>query len=238
MAAEHTLAAYREGIETLLDQWGRVDGFQAKPRDIPRLRVLAGLCAASHDQARTALLLWDNGMLRQSAPLVRVAFECALRAAWTAHYGVEDFLADANLAHHKRVSEAVAAFGQRRPGDVQRLVELAENDEERRKAIDLKSLCDKIHGGGDLYYVYRALSGESHPGWPVVGRHFYDQDGQLGIRHDVVTSQHDEFWGWVLLASLVWCSRAVDDIDQEHPRRSTVRDVALDHDVPLITFKR
>lgn len=69
----------------------------------------------------------------------------------------------------------------------------------------MPNLCDKVHGQG-LYFIYRLLSGESHPGWPIIGRHFNEDDGRLEVRTEARATDLDLFWGWVLLASLLWDS--------------------------------
>lgn len=239
MDANHTLAEYRRAVEDFLTEWDALTGFQTSKADLaPRLRIVAGLCADVHEQARTALVLWDSKMVFQSAPLVRVAFESAMRAAWTAEYGADEFLADAERSSYLHLQQAKRSLPRLSPAAQEMLDEFASSEETRRKATSMEALCRKIHEGDGLYLIYRMLSGQCHPGWPIVGRHMEQRDGVLGLRKRPTDAEIDGFWAWVMVASLLWANRALDDIDEGNPRRRALRRVAQHFDVVKINFKR
>src|SRR5687767_4245642 len=105
--ADEYAAAIR-GILTLLDGIGsaRVGHRKAK-----HLQLLHGLAMQSMCMARAALLLIDNGMVAEAAPLVRVALEHAVAIQWIliVPNGADEFVRHASFKNSKyrQVVEAV-----------------------------------------------------------------------------------------------------------------------------------
>ncbi len=174
-------AQLRSAVQELIDLWtGRGvaqplhqpaarKGKRFTGHDVARLSAIVGLTRHVHETAEAIVLLVDAGHANAAIPLVRLAYESALTAAWLAQSD-EDHGIRALLHEHTRQRAALKADAFKAASDVFRegASEIADADPSAftgstDNARQFHEIClDLTPAGKDAYIIYRALSAYSH----------------------------------------------------------------------------
>jgi len=197
------------------------------------LPVVHGLAAHAHTLGAIVLDLYEQGKMFAAMPLVRTVYESAIQAQWLAQ-SKEAIAAFANedLRHRQRLSaELHSAASQAFQSGASNLAHLDMDALETSadpQARDFRDLChDLTPGGHDAYIIYRAMSMEAHPSVLVVDQYVHPTKKEPGITLLLEPKRsNSEAWLVLVVASFVWAARAVDFFDQDHLRRSALREAA------------
>lgn len=221
----------------LLRDWYADDGVEfrvrgaARPTTAPQLAVVHGLCAHVHALADTALDLLDEGKVLQSLPIVRAAYEAALKAQWTAQTGdgaaaVMNEDMRQRRSHIRTLEKSVSTVFRETAPKIEAM--LGEKRESASSARSFEDICQDLEGvGHDGYAIYRALSHLSHATVLVVDQYLGPaDDAAMSLRREPVQPDAPT-WTFMTVASLVWAARALDFLDGAHARRNKLRAAAL-----------
>ncbi|WP_430336264.1 hypothetical protein [Rhodococcus sp. ACT016] len=149
-----------------------------------RLHSVSGLAAHAYRTGEVAAQLICDGQWLEAAPLVRLSFECAITAQWSALVpdGVqallnEDYRSRRLMADTLRQSRSWAASGLEvpTPGD--------EDHESfsNAQARSFKQMCDDLEPGGvEAYSCYRTMCWFSHP-HQLRHRSLRERDGATAV---------------------------------------------------------
>lgn len=220
----------------LLDGWeARVDvpltGTRRRPFSPQLLAVAHGLAAHTHYIATPALDLIGMGRVLASLPLIRAAYESAITAQWVVQTGdgAAAFVnEDLRQRRNHVTSLEKAASETLRGASAEVAAQLMDELETTSSARRFDEICaDLTPGGQDAYVVYRSLSHLSHASVLVADQYLeaLEVSPHLALRTEPAEPDAPT-WTHILAASLVWAGRAVDILDQNHPRRAALRRAA------------
>lgn len=235
----------RHRLEELTELWehgaGRVTMLR-RDGEIVGLTIygLASHCVAL---ARAVRILDDAGEGAQIVPLVRQMLECMITAVWVQTYGSRAAIklqredARARVAAFKQFVKAGAS----EDGSASRWQEEVEwLDPLTTKASEkLYERCDELEGFEGHYAMYRALSALSHAGAMVVDLYAHEGPGSQGEPGEgLVLSTRAKEWARVevLRFALVYLLSALyawDTYEQNHPRRTRLKQIGAEMGVPL-----
>ncbi|MDH6681023.1 hypothetical protein M2284_005266 [Rhodococcus sp. LBL1] len=196
-----------------------------------RLHSVSGLAAHAYRTGEVAAQLIRDGQWLEAAPLVRLSFECAITAQWSALVpdGVqallnEDYRSRRLMADTLRQSRSWAASGLEvpTPGD--------EDHESfsNAQARSFKQMCDDLEPGGvEAYSYYRTMCWFSHPTNYVTDRYANETVPPLRLRRtpreDAATAHIFEYLG---VLALVLAASALNHLDADKVHADEIAQVA------------
>lgn len=224
-------------IRELVDGWhSRPDFAVFRVSDQPTSIAILTFATHVHRVAPVVVDLLEAGLVLESTPLLRLAYECALTAQWLKQVpdGVAGFVNEGvrqRRAVAATLREASFTFGHELAQQVsQNLPADPMDSTSNASARQFAQLCEDLAGvGRDGYALYRLLTQYSHPSMYLSDLYLslaperpdgppdYDPGAQLEAK---------AAWAHLMCSSLVWAGRAVDMADRNHPRRSELRDAA------------
>ena len=239
-------SALHEVVVELGAVWHEFDGAQSLHQpavrrgkkfvgsDLARMTAVWGLACHVHETARAIILLHDNNMMNQAIPLVRLAYENSLTAAWLVQskdqHGIRAFLHEYNrtrAALKKDVLESFSAtFREGAPGITD--AEPADFEGSADSVRRFGDVClDLAPGGKDAFVYYRILSAYSHAS-PNVADLYFQRSGDGPVPE--YTGPQEALGAPLLLfltgASMLWAGRAFTYMTQEKQHRSRIRSIA------------
>lgn len=194
-----------------------------------RLLVLHGLVAHTLNCADTAVMVIEQGRHHAAKPLVRVALEHAIVAQWVHQHpeGIDAFLSKANKSYrtyYRSASKVVQI-----PKDVQASFDAMPDPGEIPSAVsNFEQTCRVFDPSGNLYLVYRTLSGAVHPGNATLrdylqGDPYTNEDLAL-LTYPEERDTRPDLWAAALAAVLA--SAVYEDIRRGKPLKAKVCDIA------------
>lgn len=228
--AQSLLGGWRRSIQ------GRVEFSQPGMRTNPgRFVAIRSLAAHTHTSTATVVALLRAGDTLSAMPVVRLAFECALRSMWLA---LTDDAGEAFYNEFGRGRKAVAKTLSEAESEILRdgasSVYGAEVYRERltsssdEQAAKFFMMCHDLVGGADLYVYYRLMSEFCHPSLRIVEHYVEPNETFTDVGRLLVQPQPTDPFIWAKMAtqSLVWAGTAVDYIEVTRRRRSELREAA------------
>lgn len=240
-------SALHEVVLELGDTWLEFDGaqdlYQPAVRrgkkflgsDVARMTAVWGLACHVYEAARAITLLLDSGMANQAIPLVRLAYENALTAAWLVQrkeqHGIQAFLHEYNRTRAALKKDALdsvsATFREGAPAIVD-----AEPSEFEGSADSVRrfgDIClDLTPGGKDAFIYFRILSSYSHASPNVADLYFQQSESDGGapryVAHQVALDK--DLLLFLTAASMVWAGRAFTYLTQDKQHRNRLRSIA------------
>lgn len=204
--------------------------------DASRMMSVYGLARHVHETARGIDMLVKAGQANAAVPLVRVAYESALTAAWlvqsSGDHGVK-----ALLHEHARTRLALKKDSMKALSDVFRsgADEIADVDPEifkdtRDSARQFYQLClDLAPGGQDAYIHFRLLSAYSHASVDVVELYLHpiEPENRLpAFRAEPRAAFPNDTLLFFTAASMVWSGRAYSYLTHDRRHRAVLRQSA------------
>lgn len=189
--------------------------------------LVYGLAAHTHLLGHAVADLLEQGHSLQAQPLVRLMYECSLRAQWSALTPDSPQALSNELARLQRAlsSELEQAGSQiLREGAGTLPYEHAEQLETAAAAAakNFKTMCSELAVGSDAYIYYRLLSELAHPSIRMVDRWVKedrsDERVSAVLRVEADQPASDMLSGFATY-SLVWAGSAYDYLLAGHPRR-------------------
>ncbi|WP_157156207.1 DUF5677 domain-containing protein [Diaminobutyricimonas sp. LJ205] len=238
----------RELIDDLLTQWEDASqprtlhqpadrrGQRVTGSDASRIMSVYGLARHVHETARAIDVLIKAGHANAAIPLVRVAYESALTAAWLVQskgdHGIKAFLHE-----HSRIRLALKKESLKALSDIFRTGadQIADADPElfkdtRDNAQRFYQLClDLAPGGQDAYIHYRLLSAHSHASIDVVDLYLHPMapNHQVPSFRAVPQAAHpNDTLLFFTAASMVWAGRAYSYLTRDKQHRTALRQSA------------
>lgn len=198
-----------------------------------RFVVVYGLACHADMLSREVLPLLDTTDPRPrlaAVAIVRAIFEAGLTAQWISRTP----LAELRIAkRHRDVQREITS--ELRQSSVPLLrdsVDIREGwydesefvtDPSMPPSASVKSICDGLEGGVDLYLIYRMLCGNVHPGVEAIDPWLSastNDESKVLIRVDPHEQWRGELLSFVCLWGVLWSSIALDDLVKNHPRRN------------------
>lgn len=234
----------RTMLEELQGQWAEFGGPQplhqpASRRggaftraDLARITAVYGLTRHVHETARAIGVLLDNDLTNSAIPLVRLAYESALTAAWLVQskddHGISAFLHEYNRTRAALQKDALEAAsmvfreGAKQVSDADPKAFEGSNDSVRR----FHDIClDLAPGGKDAFVYYRLLSGYSHASVNVSDLYF--EPPPVGEPMPAYRDPREALGKPILLflttSSMVWSARAFSYLSGDKQHRSRLR---------------
>lgn len=203
--------------------------------DLARMTAVWGLACHVYETARAIDVLLDTRMPNQAIPLVRLAYENALTAAWLVQskdqHGITAFLHEYNrtrAALKKDALDAVSATFRDAAPDITNA-----DPSEFKSSIDsvqrFRGIClDLSPGGMDAYIYYRILSSYSHASVNISDLYFQQSDDGGKVPNYVGRQEAlgKPFLLFLTAASLVWAGRAFTYMTQDKQHRNRIRKAA------------
>ncbi|MEX1077576.1 MAG: DUF5677 domain-containing protein [Homoserinimonas sp.] len=201
--------------------------------DASRIVSVYGLSRHVHETASAICMLMKAGYGNAAIPLVRVAYESALTAAWLVQskgdHGIKAFLHE-----HSRIRLALKQDSLKALSDIFRTgaYEIADADPElykdtRDNAQRFYQLClDLAPGGQDAYIHYRLLSAHSHASIDVVDLYLHSMapnDRVPSFRAVPDAAFTNDTLLFFTAASMVWAGRAYSYLTQDKQHRTALR---------------
>lgn len=237
--------AITEIARSLIDSWDGHEGKRefAQRGQAPspaRFVTIYGLTAHAYRLGSVVLDLLDDGRELECFPVLRLAYECAIKTQWVAQAGdgAEAFVNE-SLRQRRAAAKTLAAGGSEIMRDAgQRM--LSEEDENHATSSNAQAryfeqMCtDLTPGGHELYAYFRLLSGYSHATAYIIDAYIDPTPDRRNVR---ALRQHAQpsdgtTWRYFVALSLVLAGRAVDYIDVTHARRSELREAARRLGIP------
>jgi hypothetical protein len=202
-----------------------------------KLHAVNGMSSHAFRLAETAIHLVRIDLALESAPVVRLALECALTAMWTALVpdGVEamlneDFRSRRNIATTLRDTPAWVQAGLDVPHPSDEDYDTSSTAQARR----FNQLCDDlIPGGSELYSYYRLLSWFSHPTNYIIDRYGSLDESDDGLRLQLrlrrtptPNGEEPQLYAHFSAMAMVIAAAAVDALDVDHSDRSAIKELA------------
>lgn len=200
-----------------------------RPRDENRARVVVSYVTQAYWSAETYLSLVDGDHIEDTLTIARRVMEHALTAAWLGSNAraMEALEVESNRVERNLAESARSAAQQLPDFDVSGLVERLERAESRSRTPEseqlrrLEQICTNYFDAPILYYFYRALSGFAHPSPratdPLFGR------GRRWVKERELWR---ELSALVVASSLLWASRAEDELTHGKPQKKRLKAVA------------
>ncbi|CAI9385814.1 DUF5677 domain-containing protein [Microbacterium sp. T2.11-28] len=225
------------GVAQPLHQPAARRGKRFEGHDVARLTAIVGLTRHVHETASAIALLIDAGQINTAIPLVRMAYENALTAAWLAQ-SEEDHGIRAFLLEHSRQRAALktnslkAASATFREGASQ----IADADStgltgSLDSARQFHDIClDLAPGGEDAYIYYRILSAHSHASVGIADLYFARAPSD-----DTMPAWREEpdiaFGGagpllFFTACAMVWSARTFSYVTRDQGHRDELRRIA------------
>jgi hypothetical protein len=220
------------GEATFLGKTSRISTVQ-----IPAVHAIAHHALEVGD---SALTLCEADRELAAITLMRSIVKCALTALWLVqnHEAVFGFASEeyrfASEEYRQRrllskemakaVSESLRAGA----------TTIAHLDEEMVETVAapqarwFQQLCGAFSGGREAYLHYRIMSGMVHPCLTLTDFYLEADDaapGGASLGMDPKPVGHDS-WLFLTIAAMMWAQRALDHLNQDHPHRSRLRDIA------------
>lgn len=240
-------SATRELVDELLEEWGEYENASTMHQpaarrgkvitgaDVARITAVIGLARHVHDTSRAVLLLLDAGHEAAATPLVRLAYEGALTAAWLVQsreqHGVLAFLHEhaRTRAALKRDASQAMSFVYREGVNHLRDTDMTPYIGSLDSARQFAQVCDDLTPGGkDAYVLYRILSAYSHASVQVVDLYF--APGATGgipssrSKADGTIGQSGLLF--LTASAMIWSARAHSYLTQDKTHRNSLRRAA------------
>lgn len=196
------------------------------------IRVLAEHAVALTD---SIVLLTEQDMLIQAAPLIRLTMECGVTAAWLSVAPNAGNEANHEAARQRRaifegMLREAALEDEQSLADAREIVQdLAEHQSEAARKFERR--CNQIVGGKELYVHYRILSDVSHAGLGLMDQYLLeaDRNSETTEGYALVSPANyrtaDVAFGYQV-AMLCLTLTAWDNLIKEHPRSAKLQGVA------------
>lgn len=228
---------YRRAIAELQALHERSEQFSIAGSKAARFMVLNGLIEHTLTLTSSAMFLLDNAMQPAAMPLIRAAFEHAITAQW-AHLhpaGIEGFIAEAN--RNQRNFVAAASRTPRAPEEVHEILEtFSDATQPPAAARRFEEMCKQFDPTGELYLVYRYLSGWVHPGAATI--HNYSKYDTESLTFTAPLRRPHEFDVYMALYpaafAVILASGVYEDLRRGKPNKSTVERVASSVGLPRL----
>lgn len=224
-------AAWRE-------YWGKGQELHSGHLAQNSLGVVAGLAVHVDKLAEQGFNLIEQGEWLVAMPIVRSAYECAIRAQWINQVpdGGDGFFAEDSRQvrnYAKTLSQATSATMRDAAGKIShRIVEEYGDPFQQARRFDL-ACSDLEPGGADAYAIYRAMSHFSHPSVLLVDQYLEDRGDSVRVRSRA-ESGGGPVWAGMLAASLVWATAVVEFHARDKAFRSAVRSAATELSVEFV----
>lgn len=202
------------------------------------LAVIAGLAAHVDKLAEHGFDLIEQGEWLVAMPIIRSAYECAIRAQWIqqvpdagVNFLAEDTRQMRNLsdtlgnAKSQTMQETAEKMAHRIVEDFGR-----PSDQARR----FNEACNDLEAGGvDSYVYYKAMSNLCHPSVLLVEQYIEERGDSIHLL-DAAKPDGGSAWAGFLSASLVWATAVVEFNARDRDFRSAVRRAATTLSVPFV----
>ncbi len=251
----------RSLIDDLQEQWtehsrasptfrrpNSAKGKQVDGDEAARIVSVIGFARHVHETVKGIVVLLDAGLVNQAIPLVRLAYETSLTAAWLVQaeggHGsralIHEYARQRLLFINDAKKSASPVFREGLPSEeVEKL--LTENSDSHDSTRNFQATCLDLEPGGlDAYIHYRALSGMSHAGVSIVDRYFKSPPQGVAIpewRPHAEEAFPRELLLFFSAASMVWADRAFIYMSRNNSHRNFVRSAApalgIDPDLKL-----
>lgn len=202
-----------------------------------------GFAAHAHLLGETAVDLVEQGKVLQAYPLVRLVYECALRAQWMAlSKDAPEAISNEMARSQRAISLDLAKAGSAilRDGAGTLPYEDAEKLETtaNEAARSFRQMCLELEPGGtDAYVYYRLLSEYSHASLQVTDCYVIEsRSGAESPASLLAEVKQRDRWmpaGFVVW-SLIWAGSAFDYLVAGHPRRRELQVFAERTGVPAM----
>ncbi len=203
--------------------------------DLSRMATIYGLASHVHRTSQATLVLIEAGHLNEAIPLVRLAYETALTAAWLAQSAGDHGVA-AILGEHTRqrrnlrdnlLSSATETFRDSAPTIVDTDSSEFDHTVDNARRFDL--ICkDLTPGGIDAYVYYHAFSAFSHPSVDIADLYVQKVPGHdmPGFRSEPLEPHSEDTLLYFTAASMLWASRAYSYFTRSQDHRDQLRALA------------
>ena len=203
---------------TLSDAWGVywAKGQELASDHLPQnhVAVIAGLAAHVNGLATAGFDLFERGDWLVAMPIVRSAYECAIRAQWINQVpdAGDGFLAEDSrqMGNYERtLSEAQSETMRDAASRISHRI-VSDYGDATSEARRFDLACRDLEPAGvDAYAIYRALSQYVHPSVLLVDQYLRDREGSV----EVLASARrggGSVWAGILASSLVWATSVVE----------------------------
>jgi hypothetical protein len=224
----HEPAFVRGIIVSLCELWEKDGGAGGDFRgELDPARAVAIHTHAHHAvrMARALLILDDATVGAETVPIVRLILECGVTAAWLLlTEGSGNSMIRRGSQDRRLALQSIAGLG-RNVGES--LEEAAAKVEELDKAGASKSWafeqrCQALHGGAELYVLYRVLSSESHAGMHVADLYVANDDrSAIGVGFVADLPYETRISSLGVAACLLFVAINADELARSKPHKTT-----------------
>ncbi|MGO2861385.1 MAG: DUF5677 domain-containing protein [Brevibacterium sp.] len=244
-------------LDELLDEWDRIASsgegrLVVRAKKVNRKRIafdraqsalLLGYCAHVMQLSRSMRLLLTEGHIVQSIPLVRLAYECALKQNWVYLTGEEAPRAISNQYGHSRKTLQKTMKDSEIPYLIDAADTLAGLDQEefettsKEQAKNFERMVEDFDGGNDLYTYYRMLSEYCHSSVTVADLYLTSPDHDDSNGMPVFSSTPSDFPSKLIAYFAVFSAcralYAFTTTMKEHRAKNPIRRIAKECEVTL-----
>lgn len=205
--------------------------------------LLLGYCAHVMQLSRSIRLLLTAGHVVQAMPLVRMAYECALKQNWVYLTGEDAPRAISNLYGRGRKSMRLTMRESKIPYLIEASDTIAGTDQAEvetnsfEQAKNFERMVEDFDGGNDLYTYYRMLSEYSHPSVTVADLYLTSPDPYESNGMPIFSSTPSEFPSKLIAYFAVFSAcralYAFTTTMKEHEAKNPIRRIAKECEVTL-----
>lgn len=256
-ASVHSTDFLLSKLDELIDEWDQIASsgegrlvVRAKKVNGKRISfdraqsaLLLGYCAHVMQLSRSIRLLLTEAHVVQSIPLVRLAYECALKQNWVYLTGEEAPRAISNQYGRSRKTLQKTM----KDSEILYLIEAADTlaglDHEefettsREQAKNFERMVEDFDGGNDLYTYYRMLSEYCHPSVTVADLYLTSTEPDEGNGMPIFSSTPSGFPSKLLAYFAVFSAcralYAFTTTMKEHKAKNPIRRIANECEVTL-----
>lgn len=213
------------------------------PFDRAQSALLLGYCAHVMQLSRSTHLLLTEGHIVQSMPLVRLAYECALKQNWVYLPGEEAPRAISNQYGRGRKSMQKTMRESKIPYLIEASDTIAGIDQEEvettsfEQAKNFERMVEDFDGGNDLYTYYRMLSEYCHPSVTVADLYLTSDDPDESNGMPIFSSTPSDFPSKLIAYFAVFSAcralYAFTTTMKEHEAKNPIRRIAKECEVTL-----
>lgn len=218
--------------------WAKHQHLESDRLSDSSLAVIAGLAAHVDKLAEQGFNLIEQGEWLVAMPLVRTAYECAIRAQWLQQVpdAGKSFLAEDSRQMKnflKTLTESDNATMLNAAGAMaHRVVDEFGKSTAQAKRFD--KACDDLDGAGvEAYAYYRAMSTYCHPS-VILAEQYMEDHGHSVRLLDTAKSDGAGAWAALLSASLVWATAVVEFSARDAQFKREIRRAATALSAPFV----